>query len=705
MHTPDYRIRFSRFSWLIVLIVVGLLTAGSLRNTRQEDAADVFVPGEKSPIQTHYSPGEITELSAAAEETANASLSTIAEIPADECTFDNTLIAFDRIMTDYADAVCPLVLMGSVYPDAEIAAEGMSCEESAAVFDTRVYTRRDLYDVLREQTPRNTEESRLYTLTIRAFEKNGLKLSEESLTKVREMKTTLSGLETRYSANLNNDNTTLEFTGDELAGISPASMAMFSPTPQGTYLVTMKYPDYIAVMTYAKNCGTRMRMYEAYNNRQADTNTALLEEAIVLRQKIARELGYSTWADYRIDGRMAEKTGTVMAFLTAMQEPLQEKYRDEMADLLAIKQSMDPTATAVDAWDVIYLQEIQKKQQYAYDEEEVREYFPVDTVLQGLFDTCGTLFGIRFTEMTNAPVWSPDVRLYAVKNLTNDTIGYMYLDLYPREGKYGHFCAAEAISGRQKDGAYSVPVMAIIGNFHKPEDDRPSLLTINEIETLFHETGHAMHYLLTTAPYGTLSGFSVEWDFVETPSQTLEEWVWDPEVLASISGHYTNSSEKIPADLRDRVIAARNVGTGALYSRLLVNSLEDMRFHTATEPVDVTEVWYRTHEEVMGTRPLPGTHQPASFGHLMGGYDAGYYGYLWSKVYALSIVDAFRENGMTNPTLGMKFRDEILSQGNMEDGMVLLEHFLGREPGPEALYEHLNISVSPEAADVVITKK
>lgn len=393
-------------------------------------------PGSKSPIQTRYSLGDIPKLSAAAEVTANASLNAIAALPLGERSFDNTVVAFDRVMTDYADAVCPLVLMGNVYPDAKVAAEGMACEESAAIFDTRVYTRRDLYDVLRAQTPRTPGESRLYEVTIRAFEKNGLKLSEDRLAKVREMKTTLSGLETRYSANLNNDTTTLVFPADELEGIPPASSrATFSKTAEGSYLVTTKYPDYLAVMTYAERDETRRRMYGgAYNNRQADVNTALLEEAIVLRQKIAGgELGYATWADYRIDGRMAEKTGTVMAFLSALQTPLQEKYRDEMADLLAIKTDLDPTATAVDAWDVAFLQEIQKKEQYAYDEETVREYFPVDTVLQGLFDTYGSLFNIGFSEIPDAPpVWSPDVRLYALKDLTtDDRIGYLYLDLYP----------------------------------------------------------------------------------------------------------------------------------------------------------------------------------------------------------------------------------------------------------------------------------
>lgn len=692
MHTASNKLFSYSLSCIIILTVILLMTAGCLQNTRDDEPAGTELPENNSPIQTQYSPGEITGLSEAAEKTANISLNTIAKIPPEKRTFDNTVLAFDRITTDYSDAIYPLTLMGYVYPDAEIAAEGTSCEESAYTFETGVYTRRDLYDALKGQTPRNPEEARLYNVTIREFEKNGLELPEEKLSEVREMKNRLGQLETRYSANLNSDNTTLDFTAEELAGVPLSSVETFAKTPQGTYLVTTKYPDYLAVMTYAEDEKTRMRMYGAYNNRQADSNTALLEEAILLRQKIAEALGYSTWADYKTDGRMAENTGNVMEFLTSMKEPIKEKYTGEMRELLTVKRSIDPEATSVSPWDITYLLNIQKKEQYAYDEEKVREYFPAETVLQGLFNTYGTLFNIRFSEVENAPVWSPDVRLYEVKNATgNETIGYMYLDLYPREGKYGHFCACPLITGRLKEDGYSVPVVTIIGNFHKPEEERPSLLTVTETETLFHEAGHAMHCLLTDAPYGSLSGFQVEWDFVETPSQTLEEWVWDPEVLRSISGHYNNSSEKIPVELCEQVTDARNVGSGSKYSRLIINSLEDMRFHTAAGPVNVTEVWYQTYEDITGTRPPAGTHQPASFGHMMGGYDAGYYGYLWSKVYAMEIVDEFKESGMTNQTTGIKFREEILSKGNMQDGMTLLKNFLGREPGPEALYKHLGI--------------
>ncbi len=682
---------------MVAFSLLLVLAAGCLQNVPRDTMA-----GSPSPlpargaglIQVQYSPGEILRLCAAVELDANASLNAIAVIPPGQRTVENTLLAFDRVRTDYSDTVAPLILMGTVHPDAVIAAEGMACRESSGIFDSATRSRRDLYDAIKDPVPRNSEESRLYAITMKDFEHNGLKLPDDRLARVRAMKSDLTGLEVRYMANLNNDNTTLEFTADELAGLSAENLAAFSRTPQGTYLVTMKAPDVSAVLSKADRSETRRKVYASSLNIQAAPNTILLEEAIVLRYRIAQELGYRTWADYQLDGRMAKNTSTVMAFLDAMKAPLREKSREELAGLLAIKKGLDPGATTVDPWDISYLQDKQTEMLYAYKEDELREYFPLDSVLQGIFSLYGSLFGIRFDELKDAPVWSPEVRAWRVGNLAdNTTVGYLYFDLFPRQGKGQGYWETSQISGRRLDGAYSVPVVVIVGNAREPEAGKPALLDMYETETLFHETGHAMHDLLTRAPYGTLSGTRVEWDFVETPSQTLEEWAWDPQVLESLSGHYTNRSQKIPKELRDKVIASRNAGAGILYSNLLYRSLEDMRFHTAEGPVNTTVMYYETFEEVRGMPPLAGTHQPAQFDHLMDGYDAGYYGYLWSKVYALAVVEQFRQDGMTNRTTGMKFRQAILEKGNMEDGTVLLEKFLGREPGVEALYTHIGIHV------------
>ncbi|AGB02237.1 M3 family metallopeptidase [Methanoregula formicica] len=679
----------------VALIIALLLIAGCLPTGTPAGTPTQNGTGPAAPIPARYAAGEITRLNHQAEKTANASLNAIAAIPSQDRTVDNTLLAYDRVISDYNDAVGPLILMRIVYPDPAIAAEGSEVATSSQIFLNGVTTRRDLYDALKGPVPRTPDESRLYNETLREFEHNGLALPDDRLAKVRALRADLSAIESQYMYNLNNDNTTLEFTAGELSGVPAATIAGFKQTPQGTYLVTTKYPDYTAVMANAEPGQTRKKMYAAYYNRQAEANTPLLEQAIVLRQQAAQELGYATWADFRLDGRMAKNTANAMTFLTSLQKPLMERTALEFSGLLAIKNEIDPRATALDPWDIAYLQEIQKKRQYMYSDEEVRQYFPMDNALAGMFSIYGNLFGVRFDEVKGAPVWSPEVRLFAVRNISdNATVGYLYLDLYPREGKDGWFSESEVIKGRQHNGSYTVPVVAIVANFPAPSGDRPSLLTPYDLETLFHEGGHAMHSLLTTAPYGTMSGTSVEWDFIETPSQALEEWVWDPQVLESLSGHYTNTSRRIPPDLRDRVIAAHKATMGSKYSSRMEKSLEDMRFHTATGAVNVTGIWYQTYEEVWGIPAPAGTHQPASFDHVMDGYDAGYYSYLWSKVYALNIADTFSQDGMTNQTTGMKFRQEILARGNMADGSVLLYNFLGHEPGTEALYRQIGITRS-----------
>lgn len=683
----------------LILIVVAL--AGCLQSAPTPPSAGLLPAAPvnaTAPIRAHYSPGDIPRLTAEAQAAANASLAAIAAIPPAQRTTDNTLLAFETTMADYSDAVSPLIMMGNVYPDKVIAAEGIAAGESAGNFFTDVFTRRNLYNALQGAVPRNPGESRLYNVTLRAFRKNGLDLPDDRLLRVREMRSELTRLETRFGANLNNDNTTLVFTKEDLVGMSAESLAAFRQNANGTYLVTTRITDYVAVMGNAERNLTRQKMYDAYNNRQADENTRLLEEAVSLRRSIAQELGYASWADYQMDGRMAKDPATVMAFIDMMKVPIEEKNRAEMAGLLKIKQGADPSATSVDPWDVAYLQNEQKRRSFSYDENRVKEYFPADTVVQGMFRTYGTLFGIRFDEMEGADVWSEEVRLFRVTNVSdNTTVGYLYLDLYPRENKHQFIFESGIINYRIKNGTAVLPVVIIVDNLPAPAHDRPSLMTIYDVFTLFHETGHGMHSMLSRVPYGSLSGTSVEQDFLETPSQTLEDWMYDPGVMESISGHYTNSSQKIPAEFHDRIVAARDATNGYFFSGQLVFILLDLRLHTADGPVNATKIYTDTFAEVTGAPLTAGTHMPASFSHLMGGYDAGYYGYMWSKVYALNMYDTFKSDGMMNQTTGLRFREDILSKGNMEDGNVLLRKFLGKEPGVDPLYRYIGINVTQKS--------
>ena len=556
---------------MLSLIAISLIVAGCIQPgnpTMKGGPASPVISPTASPadqaglIRTEYSPGEITRLADEATRTAQASLDAIANLPPEKRTFDTTFIRFDAVITDYRDATRPLILMGYVQPDASIASEGMACEEAANAFISNAYTRRDLFEAMKDQVPRNSDEARLFSVTIKRFEKNGLSLPEDRLEAVRAMRQELARLEGSFTKNLNSDNTTVEFTSEDLAGVPQDVLSTFTKTDRGTYIVTTKTPDNMAVMTYADRSETRRRMQSAYNNCQADENTRLLEEALMLRQQIAHELGYANWADYQLDGRMAGSTENVTRFLEGLNGPLLEKSRSETADLLAIKKSLDPNAISVDSWDVAYLQEVQREQISAFNNEMFREYFPMDGVLENMFAMYGPMFGITIIEMKGAPAWAPDVRLFRVTNSTDgSTVGYLYLDLYPRKGKFGHFTEFPLVSGRMKNGTFQVPVTAILGNFQAPDGKKPSLLDLTELEALFHETGHTMHLLLTRAPYGTLSSANVEMDFYETVPQTLSEWVFDPVVLESLSGHYTNRSQKIPKNLTPRRLWRRTRGS------------------------------------------------------------------------------------------------------------------------------------------------
>ena len=649
-------------------------------------------PALTFPIKSHYRPGEITGLCDAAINTATAALARIAEQPPEKRTIDTTLLAFETAMADFGDATLPLTLMGYVYPDPAIAAEGSACEEKAGMFVVSVFTRRDLYDAIKDAVTRTPEESRLQKETLRQFKKNGLALPDNRLAVVRAKKEQLTKLEVEFTANLNNDTSSIGFSAAELDGVPKEALATFARTASGLYRVTTKYPDYIPVMQNAKNGGTRKRLYTAFVNREAEANTRLLTEAIKVRRECARELGYGSWADYRLDGRMAKSTKTVLDFLYGLKEPLKEKIRHDLAALVLLKKELEPGADRVEPWDLAYLTEQERKRKFALDDETIRKFFPFERVVQGMFDCFGPLFGIRFTEVTGAKVWAPGVKLYRVINASDKrTLAYIYFDMFPRDGKYGHMMMVPLISGRAKGQEYTVPVTAIVGNFRAPAGDIPSLLTHDDVEGLFHEFGHALHGSLTQAPYASLSGSSVEWDFVETPSQALENWAWEPAVLDAISGNYANPTEKLPAALRDRIIAARDLDAGLKYTRMLVISTEDMTFHTADGPVDVTDIADKAYRDLMGIPPLEGGHEPATIGHFMGGYDAGYYSYLWAEVYALNVFARFKKDGLFNATTGAAYRHWILEQGNMQDGTVLLKGFLEKEPGMDVFYERLHI--------------
>ena len=648
------------------------------------------------PIRSKFEKGEISRLCMQAIEVADQKIKTIPVIPEDQKNFNTTMLAFETAMAELSDTTTPLTFMGYVSKDETLRTEGSDCEMKVGSFHTDVFSRKKLYATLKTATAKNPAEERLLSETLKAFVKSGMNLDDQTLAKVKDLMEKLNSLQTEYQKNLNNDETTVTFSAEELKGVSDSFLTRLEKSSNGQYIVTTKSPDYVEVMSNAVKSETRHKMLQTYENRQADANTKLLEQAVTVRQQIAQLMGYKTWADYQLDGRMAKDVPTVMSFLNSLKQKLTLRNQADQNKFLKFKQQIDSTATKLDAWDLRFLDTQLKKQDYAIDEEKIREYFPATTVMKGLFDVYSNMLGVQFVKLDLTSVWSPDVQLYEIHNDSDcSLVGYFYTDLIPREGKYEHAAAFPLITGRVlADGKYSYPISAIVANLTPPSGNKPSLLTHDDVETIFHEFGHIMHQTLTKAAYASLSGSSTAQDFVEAPSQMLENWVWNAEILSSLSGHYLDSTKKLPNELLQQMIAARDFDQGYRYTRQLLFALFDMSLHSQPQgSVDATKIYNQMHQEIVGLPAVDGGHFAASFGHLMGGYDAGYYSYLWSEVYATDMFEKFRQapKGLLDAQVGLKYRTEILEKGGMFNALDLLKSFLNREPSAEAFYKKLNI--------------
>ena len=609
-----------------------------------------------------------------------------------------TAMQLDQVITDFNDEVNPLAFMAYVHNNKAIRDEGRECEEkyNKALID--VFTRRSLYDAVKSTKPNNSAEKRLVAELKRLFLQNGMALSDADLELYKKLKTELSVKETAFAKNLGEDNTLVHFTDSELKGLPKDFLSRMKKSKDGKRIVTTKSTDFIAVMENASLPETRKKMLEAYDSRAGKENVPLLEEAILLRQKLAKLLGYSTWADYRLDGRMAKNSKNVLTMLADEKSGLKVRLKKRLnADLdlmLKAKRELEnPQAQQLEAWDLRYFPNQIKKRSYTLDTEELRQYFPKDKVMAGMFQIYSQIFGVKFSEVEGAKVWDKNVKLYSVRDsATDDILAYFFTDFIPREGKYGHAAAFQLITGRMLSGNfYSQPVSAIVANFTPPTKDKPSLFTHSEVETLFHEFGHIIHQVLTRAPYGYLAGSAVAQDFVEAPSQMLENWVWDKPMLKLMSGHYKDLAKPLPDDLMDRLISTRDFNKGYFYSRQIMLGLTDMTYHTTQGRVDVLRQYQKIHRDVIGVPPVEGSKFVAGFGHLMGGYDAGYYGYIWSEVFAADMFTRFKAEGLLNERLGRSYRELILEAGSMADPEDLLQMFLGRKPNDRAFIKSLGI--------------
>lgn len=605
----------------------------------------------------------------------------------------------EAALAEFKESSDSLVFLAYVSPSKWVQKEGGDCEVKVGQFMTDVFTRRDLYQIVKSTKSSNEAEARLINDYDRSFKLNGMALSDPDLIKFKELSKKLVELESSFSQNLNRDETTITLYKEELDGLSLDAFEKYF-NEKGYYAIPVNEVTSPPIMNNVRISETRRKTLEAYENRPnipsenitKETNTKLLNEAIAVRKEIANLLGFKKWSDYRIQNRMAKGSQDVMDFLNDLKTRIQPRLKLDIEAMLKAKQQEDPTATKLDAWDIRYYANLIKKQKYSMDPEEIRKYFPKDTVINGMFDIYSNLLGVTFKEVKDADVWYKDVKLYEIHDSENgELIAYFYTDFFSRKGKYNHAAAFNINTGRLINGLYSKPISSIVANFSEPVGSDPALLKFEDVETLFHEFGHIMHQTLTKAPYASLSGTSVARDFVEAPSQMLENWVTAPEVLDKISGLYTDPSKKLPKEIVEKLIALKDFNQGYFYSRQITFALTDMKIHSENISEDVNKVFREMYQEVVTIPALENSNFMASFGHMMGGYDSGYYGYTWSEVYAADMFTAFEREGLLNPERGMKYRKSILEKGGMQEAIELVTEFLGRTPNREAFYKKLGL--------------
>ena len=655
-----------------------------------------FTPYE--PLRFDPTPQELLKDCADAKKRAESALEQIATLPATARTFDNTPWALDRTLFDLSDETAADTFLEQVSTSAAVRDAGSQCEVLLSQFNVDVFSREDLYRALKDyaarKEPLKGEDARLLEKTLLDFRRSGLDLPAETRGEVAGLRKRVAKLESDFGRNINESKDYALLAREQLDGV-PESLIAKLEREDGKYKVGVDYPTYFPFMENARDPEARRALEAKFNDRAARLNLPLFKEALDLRLRAARLLGYASHAGYATEENMAKDPKTIGAFLERLRGKLKPLGREELEVLLAFKRAMEGRKSdgVLHAWDWRYYDNLLNKTKYEVDQEKVREYFPADLVVERMLDVYQKLLSVRFREIPGGLSWHPDVKLYEITNPSGGApIGYFYMDLFPREGKYSHAAAFNMVTARRlTDGSYQKPVSAIVANFDKPSAGRPSLLSHDEVETIFHEFGHIMHQTLTKAKYGRFSGSNVARDFVEAPSQMLENFVWDPAVLASLSGHYKDRSKKLPKELLDKMLAARNADVGLVNLRQLLFGIVDMAYHGARPPSDTTQLYARVCEDVSLIPMSDGTHPEASFGHLMGGYDAGYYGYLWSKVYAQDMFSVFKADGVLSSAVGRRYREEILEKGSSRDERDSLKAFLGREPNEDAFLESVGL--------------
>ncbi|MFM5531889.1 oligopeptidase A [Aeromonas veronii] len=547
--------------------------------------------------------------------------------------------------------------------------------------------------------------------TLRDFRLSGIGLPAEAQQRYGEIQARLSELASRFSNNvLDATQGWHKLVADEaeLAGlpdsVRAAARQMAELKGKEGWLFTLDIPSYLPVMMYADNRELRAEMYEAFTTRASDQgpnagkwdNSAIMSELLTLRRELAQLLGFANYAELSLATKMADKTEQVVSFLTDLAAKSLPQGKAELEEIRAFAAEQHGQSELA-AWDLAYYAEKLKQHKFSISDEQLRPYFPASKVVKGLFEVVKRVFGMKVRERLGIDTWHPDVRFYDIFDADDELRGSFYLDLYAREHKQGGAWMDVCLGRRyRQDGSLQKPVAYLTCNFNGPVDGKPALFTHNEVVTLFHEFGHGIHHMLTRIDVAGVAGINgVAWDAVELPSQFLENWCWESEALAFISGHY-ETGEPLPADLLEKMLTARNFQAAMQMLRQLEFALFDFRLHQEfdpTNPAQLPALLDEVRSQVAVMTPPAFNRFQHSFSHIFaGGYAAGYYSYKWAEVLSADAFSRFEEEGIFNPATGQSFLKNILEKGGSKEPMELFRAFRGREPKVDALLRHSGIA-------------
>ena len=638
-------------------------------------AAPLAGPPPSRPSFALWTATEIPGRCAANLREARRLVAGLRALPDGQAGVRTVLHALNHILVHVEDTEAAVDLLSNVSPDKAVREAAEACLLRYNAFDTALLQNARIHDLVKTVHPKGRVDAKFRQDMLDAFEDTGVALPPRLRVRMKLILERLEAVRQEFERNVRENTTRLMFTPEEMRGLPQSYLDRARRDAQGNYQLGFDYPEYGPFMANAEDEDARRRYQFAFVNRGTPRNMALLAEAEGLRREIAQLFGMKSYAEFSLRRKMARTPQAVQAFLDDVRAHVREAAAEDLEELRRLKaeRTGQPLAgTAIRDWDVAYWRDKLRKARHAIDREALRAYFPAEAAIAWVMDLAGSLYGIDFRAAA-APVWHPDVRyVEVVDRRTGAFLGSVYLDLYPRDGKYTHAAnfgvrSSSTLMGRS-------PIAVLVANL-----DRNGL-DAGELATLTHEFGHTLHHVLARTAYGLHGGSGLEWDFVEAPSQMFEEWARRAQTLRRVA-RFCQGCPAVDDDLARRLDGARRLGSGLRYLDQYLLAQYDLELHGA-DPVDPTDAWARLESDT----PLghtPGTLFPSSFGHIVGGYAAGYYGYMWSEVLALDMLSPFGAD-LLDARVGRRYRDTVLARGGERPAARLVEDFLGRKPSNAA---------------------